>query len=483
MRIAFGGLHTECSTFNPLLMQTADFRILRQQDLLGHAEFAPLRSFDADFLPLLHARAVPGGPIARATYEALKAEFLDGLSRLRDLDGLYLAMHGASFVEGLEDAEGDWIEAARAVVGPNLPIAASYDLHGNVSQRIIDQLDMFAAYRTAPHIDVEATKHRAVAMLIRCLQTQRSPAIAWAKIPVLLPGERTSTQDEPARGLYARLEGIDAIPGVWDASLMVGYVWADEPRATASAILTGTDVAVLQREAADLAQHYWNAREAFSFGSITGSLADCLDRAQATKTSPVILAESGDNPTGGGVGDRAEVLGELLRRRTRNALIAGIADRPATDACYAAGLGATLNLRIGATLDPAGSSPVTAPALVRFLLNTDTPAERQAVVQIEGITIVLTARRRPFHTFADFHCLGLDPTKVALLVVKSGYLSPDLAPIAAPNLMALTPGVVDQHVTRAPRHRIARPMYPFDPDFAWQPRATLSARALQGTAT
>lgn len=477
MRIAFGGLHTECSTFNPLAMQTRDFRVLRDAALLGHAEFAPLHRFDAKFLPLLHARAVPGGPIARATYAALKAEFLDRLSAQRDLDGLYLAMHGACFVEGLEDAEGDWIAAARAVVGPDLPISASYDLHGNLSQTIIDRLDMFSAYRTAPHIDVDETKSRAVAMLLRCLRTQVRPHLCWAPVPVLLPGERTSTQDQPARGLYATLPDIDAMPGIWDASLMVGYVWADEPRATAAAVLTGTDADAITEAASALAQSYWQARHDFRFGSITGTLGECLDRALSSPTHPVILADSGDNPTGGGVGDRAEVLAELIRRRVPSALVAGIADLPATRACYAAGVGASVPLRIGATLDPDGSTPVAAHAQVRFLAETQAPAERQAVVAIDGITIVLTARRRPFHSFADFQSLGLDPRTQRLLVVKSGYLSPDLAPIANPGLMALTPGVVDQHVTRAPRHRLRRPCFPFDASFDWNPTPQLSARA------
>jgi microcystin degradation protein MlrC len=477
MRIAFGGLHTECSTFNPLQMQLADFRLLRGEALSGHAEFAPLRAFDAEFLPTLHARAVPGGPIAAGAYAAMKAEFLDRLAALRDLDGLYLAMHGASFVEGMEDAEGDWIEAARAVVGPDLPIAASYDLHGNVSRRVVDQLDMFSAYRTAPHIDVEATKARAVAMLVRCLGEGVRPHIAWAPIPVLLPGERTSTVDAPADGLYASLPAISELPGVWDASLMVGYVWADEKRATASAILTGTDSGALLRESAGLATRYWQARAGFRFGPVAAGLEDCLDLAAAATTAPVVLADSGDNPTGGGVGDRAEVLAALLRRGM-DAAVVGIADRPATEVCFRAGLGAELPaLSVGATLDPAGSRPVVAAARVLALADAADAADRQALVDVGGIRVALTARRRPFHTLADFAAVGVDPAAERLLVVKSGYLSPDLAALAAPNLLALTPGVVDQDITRSPRRLIARPCFPFDGDFAWAPRPVLSGRA------
>ena len=477
LRIAVGGIHTECSTYSPVLATEADFRVLRGNALLADPSFALLRDYDAAFLPTLHARAIPGGPVARATYEAFKTEFLQRLAALGPIDGLYLAMHGAMNVEGMEDAEGDWITAARAAVGADCPISASYDLHGNVSQRIIDALDMFSTYRTAPHIDVEETKRRACAMLMRRLTEGVQPLLLWVPVPVLWPGERTSTVDEPAKSLYARLPLIDAVDGILDASMMVGYVWADEPRATAAIIMTGTDPATMEREGTRLAQAYWDARDDFVFGSRTGTVDECVGWAVGSATRPVILADSGDNPTGGGVGDRADLLRALLARDAQDVLIAGIADRPATEACFAAGTGARLRLSIGATLDTQGSAPVEAEAEVLVLDPGSDLADRQALVRIAGIRVVLTARRRPFHNIADFTRLGVHPAEVAILVVKSGYLSPELAPIANPNLMALSPGVVDQDVEHLPRHRTTRPTFPFDRDFDWQPRPVWSARS------
>lgn len=171
MRIAVGGIHTECSTYSPVLMQTADFCVLRGTELTSHDYFAFLQAHPAEVAPLLHARAVPGGPVSRATCEALKAEFLQRPEAAKPFDAVYLAMHGAIKVEGLWDAEGDWISAVRAAVGPDMLIAASYDLHGNVSARIIDQIDIFATYRTAPHIDVAQTMDAADTMLLRALTT------------------------------------------------------------------------------------------------------------------------------------------------------------------------------------------------------------------------------------------------------------------------------------------------------------------------
>lgn len=479
MRIAVGGIHIECSTYNPVLNEEKDFRVVRGEGLLAAPYFAFLADYDAEFLPTIHARAIAGGPVARHTYEAFKAEFLERLKPLLPLDGLYLAMHGAMYVEGMEDAEGDWISAARALVGDDCTVSASYDLHGNVTQRILDALDMYSTYRTAPHIDVEETMRRSVSMLIKGLKSGVKPTLLWAPIPVVLPGERTSTVDEPAKSLYAELPGIDALDGVWDASLMVGYVWADEPRATAAAIMTGTDRAVLEREAKRLAKAYWDVRGDFAFGCETGSIEECVVKAIASPTGPVVLAESGDNPTGGGVGDRADVLTELIAKGATGVVFAGIADKAATETCYAAGIGATLNLTVGASLDTKGSKPVTGRFTVKFLHETADAADRQAVVSIGGIDLVLSAKRRPYHNIVDFTRLGLDPHTAKIIVVKSGYLSPELAPIANPNLMALSTGVVDQFVERLPRLRKQHPTYPFDKSFSFEPQTFLSARSLK----
>ncbi len=475
MRIAVGGLHTECSTYSPVLMTERDFRVLAGESLLAAGYFDFLPTEGVEVLPLVHARAVPGGPVSCDTYAHFKTDFLHRLRLTLPLDGLYLAMHGAINVEGMDDAEGDFIAAARELVGPDCRIAASYDLHGNLSQKIIDQLDIFAAYRTAPHIDVRQTMVRAWRMLVDSLKTGLRPGVAWVPVPVLLPGEKTSTEEEPAGSLYAALSGFDARPGILDANLMVGYVWADEPRATAAAVVTGHDRDAAKGAAEELARRYWEARENFRFGPVTGPLEDMLDLARAATTSPVILADSADNPTGGGVGDRADVLSAVLARGMEDVLLAGITDPPAVEACFVAGRGTSVRLRIGGALDPS-SRPVDVDAEILILDDPGGQTMRQAVVRVCGVTVVLAARRRPYHDISDFTRLGLDPCGVGLLVVKSGYLSPELAPLANPNLMALTEGVVNQHIEAIENRRRLRPLFPFDKAFDFQPHARLSAR-------
>lgn len=476
LRIAVGGIHTECSTSSPVEIVLGDFRILSDEDLPKAEAFSFLREAqDVVLRPLIHARAVPGGPVRRATYETLKADFLGRLSAALPLDGLYLPMHGAVKVSGLDDAEGDWISAARDLVGSACVVAASYDLHGNVSQRVVDQLDIFAAYRTAPHIDTRETMVRAWTMLLDALRTGKRPGIAWATVPLLLPGECTSTEDEPARSLYAALPAFRERPGILDANLMIGYVWADEPRAMAAAVVTGLDADAAKAAAGEIASGYWQARELFSFGPPTGPLEAMLDIAEASETRPVILADSGDNPTGGGVGDRADVLAALISRNFHGALIAGITDREGVEAAFAAGEGAYLFLRIGGSLDPS-SRTVEARARVLRLDDPGSSSDRQALVSIGGIELLLAAKRRPYHAMADFERLGIAPHDLRLLVVKSGYLSPELAPISRPNLIALTDGVVSQDIPRLENHRRIRPLFPFQRDFGFTPEARLSER-------
>jgi len=475
-RIAFGGIQIECSTYGNILSRMEDFTVRRGRELADFRLFGMTKAYAHPFMPIFLASAVPGGRVERQTYDTLKSEFLGRLRDLMPLDGVYLPMHGAMYVDGMTDAEGDWISAVRAVVGDRCLISASYDLHGNLSRRVIDSLDMMSAFRTAPHIDREETHKRACDMLVRCLDEGIRPALVWAPIPVLMPGERSSTEYEPAKRLWGQLPAMNAQEGIMDVSLLVGYVWADEARATAAAVVTGTRPATLHKVASELAQQYWDARSEFKFGVPTGTMAEVIARAQSVTTRPVVLSDSGDNPTGGGTGDRADALAELLRMKARDVVLAGIADRPGTEACYQAGVGTTLTLKVGATLDPQASRPVEVAAKVAFLAQTDRPAERQAVITVGGVTVVLTARRRPFHEIKDFTALGLDPTKFGIVVVKAGYLVPEIAAIANPNLMALTDGAVNQDIPRlANHHRV--PTYPWVPDLKWTPAPIVSARS------
>jgi microcystin degradation protein MlrC len=459
-------MQIESSTFSPHRSGAADFTVTRGAQLLARYELPS----EIDWVPLVHARALPGGAVEREFYDSIKQELLAGLRESLPLDGVFLDIHGAMTVVGMTDAEGDLASAVRGVVGPDALISASMDPHGNMSRQLITALDLATSHRMSPHEDAAMTKQRAVANLVGCLDRDVRPRRAWVRVPVLLPGEKASTRDEPARGIYGRLPSIERSAGVIDAAVWIGYAWADEPRCTAAVVVTGTDEEVILREARGLAESYWNARAEFAFSTQSGDAEWCIASGLSSRERPYLISDSGDNPTAGGAGDVAFMLERLLSDPALStgkatAIWASVVDPFAVARCVDAGEGATVDLRVGGAFgSPHGN--VALRGRVQRLLMADPVGGDIAVVAAGGVRAVVTARRKPFHFVRDFTDLGLDPATHDLTVVKIGYLVPDLFHAAKGWVMALTPGGVDQDLVRLGHRGLDRPIYPFDPQMA-----------------
>lgn len=469
-RIGIGGVAIESSGFCPHRSTYGDFRVTRGAELLaryGWTGPADPMAAHVEWVPLVHAGALPGGPVEREAYTRLRGELTARIREAGPLDGVVYDIHGAMSVVGLADAEAELTAAVREATGPNTLISAAMDPHGNVSHAFASRLDLLTAHRLAPHEDAWVTRERAARKLVERLVTGAGrPYRAWVRIPVLLPGEKTSTRLEPAASLFGSLAGIEALDGITDAALWVGYAWADEPRCHAAAVVTGDDAERALARAASLARGYWEARRDFVFAGPTGQADACVARAVASSARPFLLSDSGDNPTAGGAGDLPYMLERLLAHGALasgrvTALHAGLLEPAGVAACFDAGEGAEVTLRVGGGVS-AGTGPYARPyELTGEVVSLQVlGGVRAAAVRRGGVTVVLTERRKPFHTRADFGTL--DPRAYDLVVVKIGYLEPELYDMAADWLLALTPGGVDQDLARLGHHRIARPLYPFD---------------------
>jgi len=364
MKIGIGGLAIESCTFSPLLSTEQDFQVVRGQVLVDSYPFLAARS-GIIHSPLLYARALPGGPVEAGFYRHIKAEFLRLLDESSPLDGLFLHMHGAVSVEGMEDAEGDFLSAVRETAGPRCLLAASYDLHGNLSERVVRSLDFLSAYRTAPHIDWLETLERVYTHLVRFLERGERPYQAFVNVPVLFSGEKSSTEWEPAASLYAQIPTVLRPDAVLDASILIGYAWADEPRSAASVTAFGMDREAVQSAVKDLARQVWGARGHFQFGIEAAPIDRCIRLAMDSAARPVVISDSGDNPTAGGAGDTPILLERLAALGARDVVFASIADAEAVRSCEAAGAGSTLDLSLGGKLDPIHAKPFTVSARVR----------------------------------------------------------------------------------------------------------------------
>jgi microcystin degradation protein MlrC len=399
-------------------------------------------------------------------------KILDSLKKNGPFDGLFFDIHGAMSVVGLEDPEGDLITRIRKVTGNKTLISTSMDLHGNVSWRLARHTDLITCYRMAPHEDAMETKRRAVQNLIDRIKSGKGkPAYkAWIPIPVLLPGEKTSTRIEPAKTVYKAVAPASVQPGVIDAAIWVGYAWADEPRNHAVVMVTGDDKAVVTRTAEQLARSFWDARMGYAFVAPTGDLKECLDKALASSKHPFFISDSGDNPTAGGAGDVTWTLTQILARpefKSANGpslIYASIPGPDLVEKAIAAGVGKEVDGLAGAKVDARYAPPVRLKGTVESIVRGDRDAVVEVVVRVGSVHVIVTQKRKPYHKEADFTRLGLNPRKSDIVVVKIGYLEPELYNMRADWLLALTPGGVDQNLERLPYKRIERPMFPLDKD-------------------
>ncbi|MFI0730726.1 M81 family metallopeptidase [Streptomyces sp. NPDC021225] len=474
--IAIAGLGIESSTFSPARTEAPAFHPSRGADVLGRYPFlAPgeeLREA-ADWHGALVGKSLPGGMVTAAAWSALTDELIDRLAALPRLDGLWYDIHGAMTVEGVEDAEAVLLERIRATVGPDVIVSTSMDLHGNVSRELAHRSDLITCYRMAPHEDHMETKERAVRNLVDLLASGAPrPVKAWVPVPVLLAGEQTSTRIEPARSVYAAVDEVEAMDGVTDAAIWVGYAWADEPRNRAAVVVTGPDRNAVSSGAERLARGFWEARHDFDFVAPTGTFDDLLDEALRSQHRPYFISDTGDNPTAGGAGDVTWGLTRLLERPEfqkddgPTVLYASVPGPAAVDTAVAAGVGATVTVTAGAEVDDRHAGPVTLTGVVHAIRHGDRDAETEVVVRVGSVYAILTRQRKPYHHEHDFADLDLDPRSADVVIVKIGYLEPELFDMAAAWKMALTPGGVDQDLVRLGHQRIRRPMFPFDPDMA-----------------
>ncbi len=474
-RIAIAGLGIESSTFSPAQTHEEAFHARIGDSIFGRYPF-----FDegtdirmrAEWVPTLLGKSLPGGIVTREAYEAMVGETLNMLKENGPYDGLFFDIHGAMSVVGLEDAEGDLIRRIREVIGNDVLVSTSMDLHGNVSKRLAEHSDLITCYRMAPHEDALESKERAITNLLERLESGKGKPKykAWIPVPILLPGEKTSTRIEPGKSLYAQVPAVANQEGVIDAAIWIGYAWADEARNHAVVMVTGDDKEKVTQGAEKLATAFWEARHQFEFVAPTATLEESLKMALAIKERPFIISDMGDNPTAGGAGDVTWTLQKILARpefKEENGpslIYASIPGPEFVEAAEKAGVGKEVSAMAGAAIDNRYAPPLQLTGIVKSIKHGDIHAETEVVVQIGSVHVIVTKKRKPYHKESDFTNLDLDPRNTDIVVVKIGYLVPELYDMRKGWIMAMTPGGVDQDLERLGHKNIKRPMFPLDKD-------------------
>jgi microcystin degradation protein MlrC len=271
---------------------------------------------------------------------------------------------------------------------------------------------------------------------------------------------------------------VEQAPGMLNAEILIGFGWADAAHAGASVVVVAEDEEHLpetRRHARRLAQAMWDRRQEFAFDQEVARSADeAIDTALRAREPTTFISDSGDNPTAGAPGDSTHFLSRLLAKRVPDAVLAGIPDPEAADACFRCGVGRTVTIQLGGKMDAVHGAPVTLTGTVDHIYHppSSSPDASLATFRAYGIRVLISDRRYVYHSPDDFRKAGIDPLQHKMVVIKLGYLMAPLREIAPREILALTPGYADMDFTRLPFKFVTRPIFPLDPEIRWHPVIT-----------
>lgn len=490
----------EVSTFNPVPSHASDFAVSRGDDLIsehrggGREVRGALDVFDAtpDLTVVggYGARAFSSaGTLTAAGFAELAEGFLGAVRQHRGVDAVYFSMHGAMAVEGEDDPEGQLLAASREILGEEVPIVVSLDLHGILTDRILEHADAVVTYHTYPHVDFVTTGARAARLLLRILREDARPVTAKVSIPALVRGDELITQTGLLGGFIRRAQAFEASPGGLSAGVFIGNPFTDvEALQSYALVVSDGDPERAAAEATRVAQDLWAVRERLQQPLV--GLDEAAARAAANTRGTVILTDAADATSSGASGDSNAVLLALRRAGFAGRVLAPIVDPQAVEAAFAAGVGAEIATTVGGRMDPGRFTPMPFEGRVhmlsegRFRNESDGmpwSSGKTAVLIGEHETLVVTSRSVSLFDRSLFFAHGQDPRTFDAVVVKSPHCQPRFFVEWADLVLNVdAPGSTSANLPSLGHTRCPRPMFPLDPDVTFEGRVRLYSRPRYG---
>lgn len=492
IRIAYARINQESNALSPILTTVADFEqthyiegaalaeatakggyeapgFLRNAELSGFVKAAQ-KAGGVELIPLFSAWAVPSGPLSRDTYDTLLQRLLDGIEAALPLDGVFLTLHGAMCVEGLLDPEAHLLGAVRALIGPDVRLVNTYDLHGNLSNGKLDAVDAMCAYRTNPHRDHAKVGARAGRILIDAIRGAVQPVQAWRSLPMVMGGGSTVDFLPTMRPLFKRMKQMEKDPRVLSCSLFTCHLWNDHPDLGWSThVVTDGDAGLAESLAEELAELCWGVRDvpAPQFPSVSEAIARVRKARLRRAVGTICLSDASDVVAAGGTGENHRIIAALQAEGQGLTAYVPFRDPAAVDALWQQAEGASVDFQLGGRLHPEQNAPLQIEGTLVRKLEAECLL-RHVVVASGDLRLVITEGPPIAMKPAFYKNCGLDPMKADLVVVKSFF--PFLLyflPYSRTNIFVRTEGITDfDAVTRL---SFADPVHPIDEVAAWRP--------------
>jgi microcystin degradation protein MlrC len=497
-RILIAECKQEVSTFNPVLSGYEDFTLRHGQSILDYHRQVrsevggALSVFDAtpgvELVPTCSAHFITsGGTLADAAFERLAEELLSSIKSAPAVDGLYFSLHGAMATQSEGDPEGWLLEQIRKIVGERVPIVISLDLHGILTDRMLEQSDAAVAFHTYPHVDFFGTGERAARLLLRIVAGEVKPVTAKVTVPALVRGDELITASGSIRHAVNASKAVEQSPGGLSAAMMWGNPFTDVPAlASNSFVVTDNDPALAEREALHIANLFWEYHEKMQVPLTSLAVAARMSKENSSGT--VVLVDAADATSSGASGDSNAVLRALIDAGYEGTAVIPIVDPDAVQAAFQAGVGNAVKTTVGGALDAKRFTPLPIEGRVRMLsdgwFHSETTRELwqagpTAVIQVGNITLIVTSRAVSLYDRALFLAHGCDPKHFGAVVVKSPHCEPHMfKEWAARYIDVDAPGSTSANLRSLGHTKCARPMFPLDADVPFQPQAKIFARCV-----
>ncbi len=475
----------EVNSFSPVLTTERDFRagVLlygeqvaleapgRKQQLAGFLRaVADVGQGSLRAVPILQADSMSGGPLERAFYERIKADILSAVAAAPRVDGVYLSLHGAMGVEGMIDPEGDLLVALRELLGPGVPIAASFDLHANITERRTRSATVMVGYRTNPHRDHYSTGRRAGELLARTVLGEIKPVMAVNKLALLKGGGMNIDFLKPFSRVFRAMKGMEKREGVLDVSMFPVHIWIDDPELGYSTIaITDGDPELARATADEIADLAWEARTVPTPPGV--SPEDAVDAARkawlARALGTVVFCDVSDAVGTGTPGESTWILKALLERGSDLVSYLCLRDAVAAGAAFAEPVGKEISLSVGGKLDLVYNRPIDFTGTVAW--KAETSYGKTVILRHGGIHLVLSELPMAGTKPGDFTALGLSVWKADIVVVKN--LFPFRYNFLLQNrktVNVMSRGLSNTDVFQLEYRLLPRPIYPLDEIDTWR---------------
>ena len=429
------------------------------------------------------AMTEPNGPVEHGFFVELLDTIEHRLRAALPVDAIYICSHGAALTTEEDDPDGELFEKVSEIVGPDVPIAATLDLHANVSERMVRSIDAFIGYRTNPHLDMRERGAEAAAA-IRDMLAGLRPQAAFIRLPIVPPTVTLLT----AAGPYAEMIDLGQRrmnPEIMNVSAMGGFAFADAATCGLSVVVTARhDKRAAETLAREIAALGWANRARF-YPHLT-SLDEAVAKALAVGRDPSLpalaFADVADNPGGGGRGNTVFLLRALYEAGVRDALLGVFYDPPLAAEAHRYGRHYQFDARFNREESTKFSAPWSAPARVVSLTDGDCIGRRGiyagtrlelgpcAALQVGGITVVVISHRVQCADPIFFEMMGLDIGRARSVVVKSrGHFRGGFDEFFGPDQIVEVdlPGLTSPVLSRFDWKRLPRPVIPLDDNVEW----------------